>query len=316
MLDWGELSKDIRGLAGKRPLLILGSREISARRVAQLSQQLIANTGRILIWGCLQEKFILGLENSPQFRALSLEKLLAGIELLDKEQQQKTLILQYPQPLAPKIIAEGSWSGVIGINGSWHRAFHYREEYQAIKKMKLKHKLVSAFCDEAEAKQYERQLLEELGDFPAAVGDKYNEKGFFKLVDEAARRSFDHTWQTGAVLSKNSKFLLAAHNQVVPFETYALLHGASKEKHLTPPQDLNHYNTNHAEVELVLQALKKGVSLEGCSLYINLMPCPICARMLVRTGIKEVVCKEIHSGGYATKLLSEVEKDISRIIKQ
>jgi deoxycytidylate deaminase len=93
-----------------------------------------------------------------------------------------------------------------------------------------------------------------------------------------------------------------------------MLHkGASKEKYLAPPHDLNHFDTNHAEVELILTALNQGLNLTNASLYINLLPCPICARMLARTPIKEIIYQHDHSQGYGFKLLTQAGKTLRRI---
>lgn len=306
--NWADLSlSEKEQLSQQAPVLVLGPREISANRVAQLTRQLAGNlTKKTIVWGCLAEDYICRLENSPQFRTMEYDELEKGLLELELAMGQRVRVIKYAQEEVVELLEEAAWSAVIGINGSWHRAFHYRDEYQIIKRKKIPHKLVSAFVDELEAKYYERKIKQELGNFSAKDGEKFDEAGFFELVDEAAHRSFDHTWQTGAVLAKNNQFLLAAHNRVVPFETYALLHGASKEKHLSPVQDLNYYDTNHAEVEILLQAIEKGLSLAGCSLYINLMPCPICARMLTRTGIKEVVYRDDHTGGHAAEVLGAV----------
>ncbi|KUK79586.1 MAG: Histidine triad (HIT) protein, partial [Microgenomates bacterium 39_7] len=266
-LIWG---KNEISSSGK--ILVLGSREISSRRVTQLTTQLASNTNKEVVWGCLEEDYIAGLEKSPQFKTLSTEELLLGLAKVDKAADEVRL-LHYSQEKASEIINLGNWSAVIGINGSWHRAFHYRDEYRVLKKKRIPHKLVSAFVDESEAREYEKKIVNAQPPLSLSPGQEADEKQFFQVVEEVSRRSFDHTWQTGAALAKNGKFLLAAHNRVVPFETFALLRGASKEKHPTPPQDLNHYDTNHAEVELVLEAGKQKINLAGCSLYINLMPC-------------------------------------------
>lgn len=286
-----------------KPVLILGPRSISASRIQQLTRQLIDK--RPVVWGCLSEKYILGLDDSPQFEALTLTDLTQALEQLEPEKKKNLAILSYSQNNAASVIKKFPWSAVIGINGSWHRAFHYRNECRVIKKKHLPYKLVSSFVDEAEAKQYFEDIQPRLADLDHFAGKKFNEKELFKLATKAGKNSFDYTFQTGAVLAKNGRLLLWAHNTVVPYETYMLHAGASKEKHLTPPQDLNHFDTNHAEVELILKALKQKINVEDCSLYINLMPCPICARMLARTPLKEVVCKLDHSAGYAKKILGD-----------
>lgn len=48
--------------------------------------------------------------------------------------------------------------------------------------------------------------------------------------------------------------------------------------------------TSHAEENLVAQAARSGVSLEGCTVLVStLYPCTSCTRMLIQAGVKRVV---------------------------
>ncbi len=137
-------------------------------------------------------------------------------------------------------------------------------------------------------------------------------------TDIVAKGSFDHTFQTGTILAKKVKDryepILASFNKVVPYQTYALLHGSSREKHFSPPHDTNHYDTIHAEMALLVEAHKKNISLKGMTLFVNLMPCPNCARTLAETDIAEVVYRIDHSEGYAADLLQKANKTVRRIV--
>lgn len=48
--------------------------------------------------------------------------------------------------------------------------------------------------------------------------------------------------------------------------------------------------TSHAEENLVAQAARSGVSLEGCTVLVSaLYPCTACTRMLIQAGVKQVL---------------------------
>jgi len=80
------------------------------------------------------------------------------------------------------------------------------------------------------------------------------------------------------------------------------------------------YGFDHAEVEAVKDALKKGFSIEGARMYVTLEPCshhgktPPCAEFIARSGIKEVVIgmkdpnPKVRGGGI--KILNEAGIDI------
>ncbi|MBR9680782.1 MAG: cell division protein DedD [Candidatus Altiarchaeota archaeon] len=62
--------------------------------------------------------------------------------------------------------------------------------------------------------------------------------------------------------------------------------------------------TNHAEINAVALAAKKGISIDGASMYCKLAPCYTCAKMLINTGVVRVVCqKKYHKGQESAKML-------------
>lgn len=50
--------------------------------------------------------------------------------------------------------------------------------------------------------------------------------------------------------------------------------------------------TTHAEINAITQAAKKGTSIDGATLYTLLEPCFHCAKAIVNSGIKRVVCEK------------------------
>jgi len=66
-------------------------------------------------------------------------------------------------------------------------------------------------------------------------------------------------------------------------------------------------------VELIFAGSREKIDLAGTSLYINLLPCPICARMLVRSPIGTIVYQHDHSDGYGFKLLKQAGEKVKRL---
>lgn len=50
--------------------------------------------------------------------------------------------------------------------------------------------------------------------------------------------------------------------------------------------------TVHAEQNVISQAAKNGVSLEGATIYCKMTPCFACAKMIINSGIRRVVCEK------------------------
>lgn len=49
--------------------------------------------------------------------------------------------------------------------------------------------------------------------------------------------------------------------------------------------------TVHSEQNAICQAAKKGISIEGATVYTRMTPCRTCTMLLINCGIKRVVCE-------------------------
>lgn len=58
-------------------------------------------------------------------------------------------------------------------------------------------------------------------------------------------------------------------------------------------REVKNFYTIHAEANVVALSARKGVSLEGATLYSNLHPCYSCANAIIQAGIVRVVCKRL-----------------------
>lgn len=316
--DWNELAfKSKKPLKELKATFIAAPRDISTARFKQILKENLAKAPIVL--GLAKEVYIDGFEGQPHFKTLQLADIEKLIKLVNQNSKHKVYVLHYFQRDLEHIVEKIPFKKILFVNGSWLHAFHNKPIYYQLVQQNVSYQLISAFVDEKEAVAYQKLQTKPLRIFSGFEKSKvFNDAEAIKLTNQVANASYDYNFQTGAVLAKKAtngyKVLLTAHNKVVPFETYALLHGASREQHFSAPHDLNHYDTVHAEVELLLQALKAKVDLNGTSLFINLLPCPSCSRMLVDTDVKEVVYQNDHSDGYAVKLLEEAGKTVRRVV--
>jgi dCMP deaminase len=73
--------------------------------------------------------------------------------------------------------------------------------------------------------------------------------------------------------------------------------------------------TNHAEMNAIAQAAKKGKAVNGGTLYCKMTPCYTCAKMLIQVGIKKVVAqKRYHADRLSMEVFEEAEIEV-RIIE-
>src|SRR6266545_8097932 len=61
----------------------------------------------------------------------------------------------------------------------------------------------------------------------------------------------------------------------------------------------------HAERNAICNAARAGTPLEGCTLYVEIMPCMDCARAIVQAGIVEVVVSGARMKEYTSELYDQ-----------
>ena len=316
--DWNDLA-----FASKKPLnnlhaiFIAAPREISGERFRELVKQYLPK-GNIVL-GLAKEAFVDGFDGQPQFRMLQLPAVQKIIDTVNaKSPQHKIYTLAYFQRDTKYIFEQVDFAHIALVRGSWKYSFHTQAPYYVLARRGVAPEMVSPFTSEAEARAAEDIYMKQIAAAHPLRPGRLAEQEMMQLAGEAAAYSFDYSFQTGAALGKKTgpryELLAWAYNKVVPFQTYAMLHGASREQNFSPPHDLNHYDTVHAEVALIISAQKQKLDLKGTTLFINLLPCPACARMFAETDIAEFVYREDHSGGYAVHMLQAAGKKIRRVV--
>jgi deoxycytidylate deaminase len=313
--DWAELA--FSGKSGVRALdaiFIAAPRQLSIMRFTQLVKQYLPKGN--LVFGLSKEPFVLGLEGQPQFAMMAAADVQPVIDkVASSGSPSKIYTLSYSQRDIVFLLEKLKFKKVVLVNGSWYRAFHLRPEFYALHRAGTPYTMVSPFAGEAEAKVFAETT--KLAALPSK--GQFTEAEMMALVARAARHSYDYAgFQIGTALGTRNKgsydLLATSHNQVVPYETFAMHNGASREEHYSPMNDMNHYDTIHAEVALLLKALKQKIDISGSTLFINVLPCPSCARMVAQSQIAEVVYSEDHSAGYALTMLTKAGKKVRRVL--
>lgn len=296
-------------------IFIAAPREISVGRFTQIIKENLPK-GNILL-GLATEKYIDGFDGQIQFKTLSYETIKSIIDKVNNSNSSnKIYTLRYFQRDLPHILEKISFKKALFVNGSWHRAFHVTPVYYQLVKSGTSYQLISPFCDEEEAKVYAESHQP---NYPNIIKVNYSAEEMLDIATETSKLSFDYVFQVGVALGKKSggkyKLLDRSFNKVVPYQTYAMHFGSVREARFSPPNDQGYYDTVHAETELIIQAQKGGLNLAGTTVFINVLPCPSCARMFCDTDISEFVYSQDHSDGYAVKMLEAAGKKVTRIVR-
>lgn len=121
-----------------------------------------------------------------------------------------------------------------------------------------------------------------------------------QLRMEAARKlakdSPDWWRQIGAMAFWNGRMIACSYNAHYPTEYETVLFGDPRINfNAGDPAGAEVYLSLHAEKGVIGVCARKGVALEGTSVYVTTFPCGDCARMLAECGIKELFFSEGYS---------------------
>ena len=64
--------------------------------------------------------------------------------------------------------------------------------------------------------------------------------------------------------------------------------------------------TVHAEQNAICQAAKRGVAIDGATIYVGMTPCRTCAMLLISCGIKKVIAeRKYHAGQESEEMFAQ-----------
>jgi len=105
---------------------------------------------------------------------------------------------------------------------------------------------------------------------------------FLDLATLASTRSKDRSTKVGAVIVDPKRNVVSTGYNGFP----AGIDDDVEARHERPAKYLY---TCHAEENAILSAARRGVAVEGCTIYATHQPCSRCARGIVQVGIVRVV---------------------------
>lgn len=109
----------------------------------------------------------------------------------------------------------------------------------------------------------------------------------FHQVLEEATKSADWWRSVGAAVVKDGKLLALAHNEHMPHEQLPNMYGDTRAL-FKKGININYVTSAHAEVGVIAEVARQGISPEGAELFVTDFPCPYCARLIAKAGIKKI----------------------------
>ena len=120
-----------------------------------------------------------------------------------------------------------------------------------------------------------------------------------EVCNAIAKRATCDRGRSGCVIAKDNQILATGyvgapsglpHCDEVGHQLKKMLHeDGSVTQHCV--------RTVHAEQNAICQAAKRGVGIQGATLYCRMTPCRACAMMIINCGIVRVVCERRYHDG-------------------
>lgn len=130
------------------------------------------------------------------------------------------------------------------------------------------------------------------------------QKKIFEHVLAESHKSTDVWRQIGGALVKDDQIVFTLHNEHMPDPQTPYVFGDARSL-FKKGINVNYVTTAHVEGALIAQAAKHGITTEGADLYITDFPCPYCARIVAKSGVKRIFFLR----GYAVLEGDEVLRD-------
>lgn len=116
---------------------------------------------------------------------------------------------------------------------------------------------------------------------------------YMEVVEVIARRSTCLRKQVGAVITMDHRILSHGYNGVPSGHAHCCDTGHCL-KDLAGTEEYK--VCVHAEQNAICQCAKRGLAVEGATLYVNADVCITCAKLMISSGIKRCVVRRDHKG--------------------
>jgi len=148
-----------------------------------------------------------------------------------------------------------------------------------------------------------KQEIEE-SQFQRPSWDEY----FMELANAAAKRATCDRGRSGCVIVKDKQVLVTGYvgSPIGLPHCDEVGHLFKKTFHEDETITTHCVRTVHAEQNAICQAARRGIALDGATLYCRMTPCRTCAMLIINCGIKRVVCeKKYHAGEESEEMFKQ-----------
>lgn len=122
---------------------------------------------------------------------------------------------------------------------------------------------------------------------------------FMEVADAISKRSTCNRGRSGCVIARDNQILAAGYVGAPRGLPHCDDVGHDMHTAVQPDGSSSAHclRTVHAEQNAICQSAKRGISIEGATIYTRMTPCRTCAMLIINCGITRVVCERRYHAG-------------------
>lgn len=140
-----------------------------------------------------------------------------------------------------------------------------------------------------------------------------SDQNFINIATEIASASKCVSKQVGAVIVKDGRILSTGYNGTPAGFINCCEHW--NDEYTAEHHEWSKTYEIHAEMNAIIWAARKGISIEGATIYVTLEPCSECSKNLIASGIKRIVYSKEYEHTHSDTI-SKFIKDNGVIIEK
>ena len=133
---------------------------------------------------------------------------------------------------------------------------------------------------------------------------------YMEMTTAWSKKSHCKRRQVGALIVKNSTIISDGYNGTPTGHDNRCEEDIFCHTILT---EQTKWEVIHAETNAILKCAKNGISCDGGTLYVTLSPCRDCSKLIVQSGIKRLVYKEVYRDGAGLDFLQNAGITVNKL---
>lgn len=142
---------------------------------------------------------------------------------------------------------------------------------------------------------------------------------FMEVCQTVAKRATCDRGRSGCVIARDNQILVTGYvgsPKGLP-HCDEIGHQFKKLQHEDGTITQHCVRTVHAEQNAICQAARRGISIEGATLYCRMTPCRTCAMLIINCGIKRVIAeRKYHDSADTVAMFAQAGVSLEHVIDE